>query len=78
MGLVAPCEPLHLNLRWGATWGHEPCEGRAEIGAVVPCEPCHWGLERSSLYEAANRVTRWAEFSYARLVVCSSPPRTTS
>eukprot|EP00959_Pyramimonas_sp_CCMP1952_P206074 4309267-Pyramimonas_sp.AAC.1 len=40
---VAPCEPCHWGLRWGSVWGHETCEGCAEVGAAAPCEPCRWG-----------------------------------
>ena len=31
-GAVAPCELSHWGLRWSSLWGHETCEGCAEMG----------------------------------------------
>eukprot|EP00959_Pyramimonas_sp_CCMP1952_P068881 1437807-Pyramimonas_sp.AAC.1 len=44
MVAAALCEPCHWGLRWRSMWGHDTCDGCAEMAAVVPCEPCHWGL----------------------------------
>ena len=49
MGAGPPCERSHLGFRWGSLWGHEPCEGCAEMGAGPPCERSHLGLRWSSL-----------------------------
>eukprot|EP00959_Pyramimonas_sp_CCMP1952_P308195 6450058-Pyramimonas_sp.AAC.1 len=36
-------------------WGHETCEGCADIGAVVPCDRCRWGPRWSSLWGHETR-----------------------
>ena len=37
-------------MRGNSLWGHETCEGCADIGAVPACERSHWGLRWSSLW----------------------------
>eukprot|EP00959_Pyramimonas_sp_CCMP1952_P469888 9495731-Pyramimonas_sp.AAC.1 len=44
------CNACHLNLRWDSLWGHEPCEGCAEMCGGDACNLCHWSLRRGSLW----------------------------
>ena len=38
MGGGDACERTHWSLRWSSLWGHEPCEGCAELGRAGACE----------------------------------------
>eukprot|EP00959_Pyramimonas_sp_CCMP1952_P029971 628772-Pyramimonas_sp.AAC.1 len=44
---MGPCEHRHWSLRWSSLWGHDTCEGCAEIGGGDACEHRHWGLRWS-------------------------------
>eukprot|EP00959_Pyramimonas_sp_CCMP1952_P327484 6855591-Pyramimonas_sp.AAC.1 len=37
------------------SWGHEACEGCAEIGGGTACERSHWGLRWSSQWGHETR-----------------------
>ena len=50
MGGGNACEHRRWGLRWSSLWGHETCEGCAELGAVGACERSHLGLRWSSLW----------------------------
>ena len=45
----SPCRRSHWGLRWSSLWGHETCEGCAEMSAGAACGRSHWGLRWSSL-----------------------------
>ena len=54
---ICSCESrsCEYRLRRSSLWGHETCEGCAEMSGGDACELCHWGLRRSS-YGATKRV----------------------
>ena len=39
------CGPCHWSLRWGSLWGHEACEGCAEMKAELHANPALRGHE---------------------------------
>ena len=41
---------LSQGSRWNSLWGHEPCEGCAEMCGGEACGRNHWGLRWSSLW----------------------------
>ena len=53
------CERCHWGLGWSSRWGHEPCEGRAEMGmrwAGRTHVNCATGAFGGAPYGATNRV----------------------
>ena len=42
------CHTCEYRLRWSSLWGHEACEGCAEIGGADTCGHRRWGLRWSS------------------------------
>ena len=44
------CRLRHWDLRWSSLWGHETCEGCADIGGRDTCGLCHWDLRWGSLW----------------------------
>ena len=54
---ICSCESrsCEYRLRWSSLWGHEACEGCAEMSGGDACELCHWDLRWSS-YGATKRV----------------------
>ena len=44
MGGVDACVLCHWGLRRNSLWGHEPCEGCADMGGVDACGLCNRGL----------------------------------
>ena len=50
MGGGDACGLCHWGLRWSPLWGHETCEGCADLGAGDACERSHWDLQWSSLW----------------------------
>ena len=44
------CGRQHWGLRWSSLWGHETCEGCAEVGVGDACGRQHWGLRWNSLW----------------------------
>eukprot|EP00959_Pyramimonas_sp_CCMP1952_P233728 4884605-Pyramimonas_sp.AAC.1 len=51
MGAVPPCERSHWSFRWRSLWGHDACEGCADMVAVPPRGRSHGGTRWSSLCE---------------------------
>ena len=49
------CEPCHWGLRWSSLWGHEACEGCAEMGGGTHANPAT-GTLGGAPYGATNRV----------------------
>ena len=35
MGVGDACGRSHWGLRWSSLWGHDPCEGRADIAMTM-------------------------------------------
>eukprot|EP00959_Pyramimonas_sp_CCMP1952_P435552 9120399-Pyramimonas_sp.AAC.1 len=67
MNAAVPCGRCHLGLRWRSLWGHETCEGCAELGAVPLCGRCHLGIRWGS---------RWGKSDLrARIVAGAAPAR---
>eukprot|EP00959_Pyramimonas_sp_CCMP1952_P347480 7277950-Pyramimonas_sp.AAC.1 len=54
-GVMVSCERSHWALRLSSPWGHEACEGCAEMRAVVSCERST-GAFGLAPYGAAKRV----------------------
>ena len=71
MGVADACGRWNWGLRWNSLWGHETCEGRAEMGVRGACGRLHWGLRWSSLWGhetcegCAEMGMRWAGRTHA-------------
>ena len=46
---MVPCELSYWGIGWSSLWGHETCEGCAELGVGDACGRRHWSLRLSSL-----------------------------
>eukprot|EP00959_Pyramimonas_sp_CCMP1952_P329203 6892157-Pyramimonas_sp.AAC.1 len=49
MGVGDACERWHWGLRWSSLWGHEACDGCADMGARDACGRWYWDIRWSPL-----------------------------
>eukprot|EP00959_Pyramimonas_sp_CCMP1952_P452490 9466671-Pyramimonas_sp.AAC.1 len=49
MGVRDACGHTHWDLRRGPPWGHEACEGCADMGVRDACGHTHWDFRWSPL-----------------------------
>merc|ERR1712147_225645 len=63
MGVRDACGRQPWGLRLSSLWGHETCEGCAELGVRDACGRQHWGLRWSSLW--GHETLSWAYGTHA-------------